>query len=191
MKHKSKKPKIDFDTPPPTTSVKTAETVRVTESIQHNESIEATGAIETTESTTVSEVYVSKQVGGPEEVGAHEQTDEQKPVGEQESVQEQESGHETEQERVKIDFPFSYLVRDRVPKVFDVAETAATQWKNNSKFENLGVEHPVAEIALVKVLEKAKEVERKLEEKGIISAAKMGIQVAKFQAEEILKKIKK
>ena len=94
-------------------------------------------------------------------------------------------------EKVKIDFPFSDLVRAKIPKFFDVAETAATQWKHNEKFENLGVSHPVGELALEKALEKAKEVEKKLEEKGVISAAKMGIAVAKFQAQDILKKFKK
>lgn len=96
-----------------------------------------------------------------------------------------------EKEKVKIDFPFSELVRAQIPKVFDVAETAATQWKNNEKFENLGVSHPIGELALQKALEKAKEVEKKLEEKGVISAAKMGFAVAKFQAQDILKKFKK
>lgn len=108
-----------------------------------------------------------------------------------ETIVEDTSTTYVEAEKVKIDFPFSDKIREKVPKVFAVAETAATQWKNNEKFENLGVEHPVAEIALAKVLEKAKGVERKLDEKGIISAAKMGIQVAKFQAEEIIKKLKK
>lgn len=94
-------------------------------------------------------------------------------------------------EKVKINFPFSEIVRAKIPKVFDVAETAATQWKHNEKFENLGVPHPVGEIALAKALEKAKEVEKKLEEKGVISAAKMGIAVAEYQVKDILKKLKK
>ncbi len=102
-----------------------------------------------------------------------------------------EAAKEAEKEKVKIDFPFSDLVRAKIPKFFKVAETAATQWKHNEKFENLGVPHPVGEIALSKALEKAKEVEKKLKEKGIISAAKMGIAVAKFQAQDLIKKFKK
>ena len=102
-----------------------------------------------------------------------------------------EAAKEAEKEKVKIDFPFSDLVRAKIPKFFEVAETAATQWKHNEKFENLGVPHPVGEIALSKALEKAKEVEKKLKEKGIISAAKMGIAVAKFQAQDLIKKFKK
>ncbi len=98
---------------------------------------------------------------------------------------------EAAKEKVKFDFPFSDLVRSKIPKFFDVAEAAATQWKHNEKFENLGVPHPIGELALEKALEKAKEVEKKLEEKGVISAAKMGIAVAKFQAQDILKKFKK
>lgn len=102
-----------------------------------------------------------------------------------------EAAKDAEKEKVKIDFPFSDLVRARIPKFFEVAETAATQWKHNEKFENLGVPHPVGEIALSKALEKAKEVEKKLEEKGVISAAKMGIAVAKIQAQDLIKKFKK
>jgi hypothetical protein len=96
-----------------------------------------------------------------------------------------------EKEKFKIEFPFSELIRAKIPKVFDVAEVAATQWKNDEKFENLGISHPVAEIAITKALEKAKGVEKKLEEKGVISAAKMGIAVAKFQAQDLIKKFKK
>lgn len=97
---------------------------------------------------------------------------------------------ETPKEKVKIEFPFSELVREKAPKVFEVAENVATQWKNDEKFD-VGLSHPLAEVAAVKALEKAKEVEKKLEEKGVITAAKMGVEIAKMQAQSILSKIKK
>lgn len=99
--------------------------------------------------------------------------------------------NEAPKEKVKIEFPYSEVVRDKAPKVFEVAETVATQWKNDEKFENIGMPHPVAEVAAVKALEKAKQVEKKLEEKGVISAAKMGVEIAKLQAKALLSKIKK
>lgn len=97
---------------------------------------------------------------------------------------------ETPKEKVKIEFPYSEVVREKAPKVFDLAENVATQWKNDEKFE-VGLSNPYAEVAAVKALEKAKEVEKKLEEKGVISMAKMGVQIAKLQAQSILSKIKK
>lgn len=98
---------------------------------------------------------------------------------------------DVEKSKVKIEFPYSEVVRGQVPKVFEVAENVATQWKNNEKFENIGLPHPLAEVAAVKALEKAKEVEKKLEEKGVITAAKMGVEIAKMQAQSFLSKIKK
>lgn len=97
---------------------------------------------------------------------------------------------ETPKEKVKIEFPFSEKVREKAPKAFEVAENVATQWKNDEKFE-VGLSHPLAEVAAVKALEKAKEVEKKLEEKGVITAAKMGVEIAKLQAQSLLSKIKK
>jgi hypothetical protein len=91
-------------------------------------------------------------------------------------------------EKVKIVFPYSDIIRDKVPKAFEVAENAATQWKNNEKFENLGLSNPIAEIAAVKTLETAKNVEKKLEEKGVFAIAKMGTEIAKAKLNELFKK---
>lgn len=104
---------------------------------------------------------------------------------------EQATEQEAPKEKIKIEFPYSELARAKAPKVFEVAETVANQWVNNEKFENLGLPHPIAEVAAVKALEKAKEVEKKLEEKGVITAAKMGVEIAKLQAQAFLQKIKK
>jgi len=98
---------------------------------------------------------------------------------------------DAETSKVKIEFPYSEFARAAVPKAFDVAETVATQWVNDQKFENLGLPNPIAEFAAVKALEKAKEVEKKLEEKGVITAAKMGLEIAKLQAQSFLQKWKK
>jgi hypothetical protein len=91
-------------------------------------------------------------------------------------------------EKVKIVFPYSDIIRDKVPKAFEFAETAATQWKNNEKFENLGLSNPIAEIAAVKALEAAKKVEQKLEEKGVFAIAQMGTEIAKNKLNQLLKK---
>lgn len=109
----------------------------------------------------------------------------------QENVHEQGGPEETAKEKITIEFPYSHIAREKAPKVFEFAENVATQWVNNEKFENLGLPHPLADIAVGKALDKAKEVEKKLEEKGVISAAKMGYQIAKIQTQSLLSKIKK
>ena len=91
-------------------------------------------------------------------------------------------------EKVKIEFPYSDVLREKAPKAFEVAENVVTKWKNNEKFENLGLSNPIAEVAAVKTLEKVKQVEKKLEEKGIFAIAKMGTELAKAKLKSILKK---
>ncbi len=94
-------------------------------------------------------------------------------------------------EKVKFEFPYSEIIRDKMPKAFNIVENVATQWKNNDKIENVGLAHPLAEIVAVKALEKAKTIEKKLEEKGVFTMAQMGFEIAKAQALTILDKIKK
>ncbi len=97
----------------------------------------------------------------------------------------------SEKEAVKIEFPFSEVIRERVPKAFEVAEKVATDWKNEGDFADLGITHPVAGIVAAQALMKAKEVEKKLEEKGVISMAKMGFAIAISQVEQLKSKIVK
>jgi hypothetical protein len=53
----------------------------------------------------------------------------------------------------------------------------------------LGITHPVAGIVASQALQKAKDVEKKLEEKGVFSMAKMGLEIAKAQVETLKNKI--
>ena len=94
-------------------------------------------------------------------------------------------------EKVTIEFPYSELLRAKAPKAFDVAEKVATDWKNEGDFTDLGIGHPVAGIVASQTLQKAKEVEKKLDEKGVFSIAKMGLEIARAQVETLVKKIQK
>ncbi len=98
-----------------------------------------------------------------------------------------------EKQQVKIDFPFSDVVRAQIPKAFETAEKVATEvkhhWKTEGDFANLGLPHPVADMVATQALQKAKEVEKKLEEKGVFNLAKMGLEIAKSQFESFKKKI--
>ena len=95
-----------------------------------------------------------------------------------------------EKEKVTIEFPYSELIRAQLPKAFEVAEKVATDWKNEGDFTDLGIPHPVAGIVASQALQKAKDVEKKLEEKGVITMAKMGLELAKAQVEQLKSKIK-
>lgn len=90
--------------------------------------------------------------------------------------------------KVQIEFPYSELIREKVPKVFEVAETVAQEWVNDGNFENVPVGHPLAQITVAAGLRKAKEIEKQLEEKGVFAMAKMGLEFAKSQINEKLKK---
>ena len=84
-------------------------------------------------------------------------------------------------DEVKIEFPYSELVRAYVPKAMDVAEKVATDWKKDGSFMNLGIDNPYANMAVSLGLKKAKELEKKLDEKGVLSVVRMGVEVIKQQ----------
>jgi hypothetical protein len=84
-------------------------------------------------------------------------------------------------EDVKLEFPYSELVRAYVPKAMDVAEKVATDWKKDGSFMNLGIDNPYANMAVSLGLKKAKELEKKLDEKGVLSVVRMGVEVLKQQ----------
>lgn len=101
------------------------------------------------------------------------------------------SAEAAEKEKVKIEFPYSEVIREKAPKPFEVAEKVATDWKNEGDFSDLGITHPMAGMVAAEALKKAKSVEKKLEEKGVFSIAKMGIEIAKAQVETIKSKLQK
>ena len=88
---------------------------------------------------------------------------------------------EENKDDVKIEFPYSELVRAYAPKAMDVAEKVATDWKKDGSFMNLGIDNPYANMAVSMGLKKAKELEKKLDEKGVLSVVRMGVEVIKQQ----------
>lgn len=96
-----------------------------------------------------------------------------------------------EKQKVTLEFPYSELIRAQVPGAFELVEKLATDWKHEGDFTDLGIKHPVAGIVASQALQKAKSVEKKLEEKGIFSIAKLGLEIAKAQVENIKSKIQK
>jgi hypothetical protein len=95
---------------------------------------------------------------------------------------------EADRKKIHIEFPYSELVRAKVPKAFEVAENVAEEWVNDGRFENIPVGHPLAQLTVAAGLRKAKEVEKKLEEKGVFMMAKMGLEYAKSKVNSKLNK---
>ncbi|UOF02584.1 hypothetical protein [Bdellovibrio reynosensis] len=86
--------------------------------------------------------------------------------------------------KVHLDFYGSELLRQKAPKVMEVADTVADEWMHDGNFEGLPVGNPLAQIAAAKALRTAKDVEKKLEEKGVITMAKMGLDYVKSKIEK-------
>lgn len=82
-------------------------------------------------------------------------------------------------QKVEINFPYSELLRAKVPQAFDLAEAVATDWVHDGRFEALPVGHPLAQLAAQVGFRKAKDLEKKLEEKGVFMLARVGYQYAK------------
>ena len=88
---------------------------------------------------------------------------------------------EPEQEKIHLEFYGSEVIRQKAPKVMELADTVADEWVHDGQFEGLPVGHPLAQVVAAKALRKAKDVEKKLEEKGVFTLAKMGIDYVKSE----------
>ncbi len=96
-----------------------------------------------------------------------------------EGMSDQDSDQEAQVNR--IEFPYSEMVRAYAPNTMKVMDRVVTDWKHEGNFMNLGIENPYANMAVSLGLQKAKEVEKKLDERGVLSAVRMGLEVLKQQ----------
>ena len=92
-------------------------------------------------------------------------------------------GHHHES-KIHLDFYGSDLIRMKAPKVMELADTVADEWVRDGQFQGLPVGNPLAQMAAAKALRTAKDVEKKLEEKGVIAMAKMGLEFVKSKIEK-------
>jgi hypothetical protein len=87
-------------------------------------------------------------------------------------------------EKAHVEFYGSEILRMKAPKVMEIADTVVDEWKKDGQFDSLQVGHPLASMAAGRALRKAKEVEKKLEEKGVFVMAKMGMDYVKSEIEK-------
>jgi hypothetical protein len=99
--------------------------------------------------------------------------------------------HEAEdKKKVEISFTGSEILRAKLPKPFAVAEAVATDWVNDGKFEDLQIGHPLAQMAASAGLKKAKEIEKKLIESGVIEKVAMQALTAAMKAQSEINSIR-
>lgn len=82
-------------------------------------------------------------------------------------------------EKTKLEFYGSEMIRMKAPKAMEIADTIADQWVKDGEFDGLPLGNPLAQMAAAKALRTAKDVEKKLEEKGVIAMARMGLDLVK------------
>lgn len=80
---------------------------------------------------------------------------------------------------IRVQFPYSDVVRSYVPDAMAIADKALIDWKSEGSFMNLGIENPYANMAVSLSLQNAKKIEKKLEEKGVLPVVRMGFEVLK------------
>lgn len=99
---------------------------------------------------------------------------------------EEEGSHQPHEGEAKVHVEFygSDIIREKAPKVMELADTVADEWVKDGQFEGLPVGNPIAQMAAAKALRTAKDVEKKLEEKGVFAMAKMGLDYVKAKIEE-------
>lgn len=82
-------------------------------------------------------------------------------------------------DKVHLEFYGSEVLRQKAPQAFELVEAVAQQWVEDGNFQKLPIASPLAQLVAAVGLQSAKRVEKKLEEKGVISIAKMGFEFAK------------
>jgi hypothetical protein len=96
----------------------------------------------------------------------------------------QSSSQSEEQQKIHLEFYGSDIIRMKAPQLMELADTVADEWVKDGEFQGLPVGNPIAQLAAAKALRKAKDVEKKLEEKGVFVMAKMGLDYLKSKIEK-------
>lgn len=136
-----------------------------------------------------------KRRPGREKVEVHAETQEAV-----EAVKEDSSANEpatedvsnvgSDKKKIEISFFGSEIIRAKLPKPFEIAETVATEWINDGNFEELQLGNPIADSAAIAGLKKAKEIEKKVIESGVIEKVAMQALTAGLKAQSEINNIR-
>lgn len=89
-----------------------------------------------------------------------------------------------QEDKIHLEFYGSELIREKAPQIMELADTVADEWVKDGQFQGLPVGNPLAQLAAAKALRTAKDVEKKLEEKGVFVMAKMGLDYLKSKIDK-------
>lgn len=92
--------------------------------------------------------------------------------------------------KVEIKFPGSEILRAKFSKPFQVAESIATDWMNDGKFEDLPLGPPLVQYFAAKGLQKVKNVEKKVLESPLTEKLAMQALQAGMKAQEIIAQVR-
>lgn len=144
------------------------------------ETVETATAAEHAEVKVV-DVETGETTGGAQEASSHQE----------EAPTSTSFSEETSQEpKIEIKFAGSELIRAKFPKPFEVAETIASDWMNDGRFEGLPLGHPLAQYFAAKGLRKAKEMEKKVLESPVTEKVAMQALTAGMKAQEIISQVR-
>ncbi len=92
--------------------------------------------------------------------------------------------------KIEIKFPGSEILRGKFSMPFEVAESIATDWMNDGKFEGLPLGHPLAQYFAAKGLQKAKKMEKQVLESPVTEKVAMQALQAGMKAQEIISQVR-
>ncbi|MCE3011045.1 MAG: hypothetical protein LW875_10580 [Proteobacteria bacterium] len=92
--------------------------------------------------------------------------------------------------KVELSFYGSEILRARFPKPFEVAETIATDWVYDGKFEGLPLGHPLAQFFASQGLQKAKKIEKQILESPVTEKVAMKAFEVGLKAQTIVQEVK-
>lgn len=85
----------------------------------------------------------------------------------------------------KLEFYGSDLLKEHAPQLHRSLEIIVQDWKQDGRFEGLPVGHPLLQALASVGLQRAKKVEKKLDEKGVFMMARMGADIVKMKLNEL------
>lgn len=79
----------------------------------------------------------------------------------------------------------SDALKEHAPALHRSLEIIVDDWKKDGRFEGLPLGHPLFQALASVGLQKAKKIEKKLDERGVFMMAKMGSDIVKMKLEEL------
>jgi hypothetical protein len=89
------------------------------------------------------------------------------------------SASHSEPKKAHLDFYGSELLKKNAPQAYEFAEAVVSEWKKDGSFSKLPLNNSFAQLVASVTLKNAKQIEKKLEERGVFMMAKSGLEYAK------------